>query len=76
MYSISISALYWLKYGHLNWLKQVGTLDTLVGLSDDLIKVDGFVEGVTRKISQYMGDVLEDQKVKITAVKASSFIVA
>lgn len=36
---------------------QVGTLDQLVGLSDDLGKLDGFVEGVTRKVAQYLGEV-------------------
>lgn len=37
---------------------QVGTLDQLVGLSDDLGKLDGFVEGVTRKVAQYLGEVI------------------
>lgn len=36
---------------------QVGTLDQLVGLSDDLGKLDGFVENVTRKVAQYLGEV-------------------
>ncbi|EDV28606.1 V-type proton ATPase subunit C [Trichoplax sp. H2] len=44
---------------------KVGTLDTLVGLSDDLVKVDGYVEGVTRKLTQYMADILEEQKDKL-----------
>lgn len=44
---------------------KVGTLDQLVGLSDDLGKLDTFVEGVTRKVAAYLGDVLEDQKDKI-----------
>ena len=43
-----------------NW--QVGTLDQLVGLSDDLGKLDVFVEQVTRKVANYLGDVLEDQR--------------
>ncbi|XP_078481292.1 V-type proton ATPase subunit C 2-like [Ciona intestinalis] len=41
---------------------KVGTLDALIGLSDDLGKLDIFAEGVCRKVSSYMGDVLEDQK--------------
>lgn len=44
---------------------QVGTLDQLVGLSDDLGKLDGFVEQVTRKVAQYLGEVLEDQRDKL-----------
>ncbi|XP_056638488.1 V-type proton ATPase subunit C isoform X1 [Diorhabda carinulata] len=44
---------------------KVGTLDQLVGLSDDLGKLDGFVEQVTRKVAHYLGEVLEDQKDKL-----------
>ncbi|CAH2007263.1 unnamed protein product [Acanthoscelides obtectus] len=44
---------------------KVGTLDQLVGLSDDLGKLDGFVEQVTRKVAQYLGEVLEDQRDKL-----------
>lgn len=48
------------------WLLfQVGTLDQLVGLSDDLGKLDGFVEQVTRKVASYLGEVLEDQRDKL-----------
>lgn len=39
---------------------RVGTLDTLVGLSDDLGKLDLYCEGISRKIAQYLGEVLED----------------
>ncbi|KAL8559350.1 hypothetical protein ACOMHN_045070 [Nucella lapillus] len=39
---------------------RVGTLDTLVGLGDDLAKLDVFSESITRKIAQYLGEVLED----------------
>lgn len=46
-------------------LFQVGTLDQLVGLSDDLGKLDGFVEQVTRKVAGYLGEVLEDQRDKL-----------
>lgn len=44
---------------------KVGTLDVLVGLSDDLNKLETFVESVTRKVSHYLGDVLEDQRDKL-----------
>lgn len=44
---------------------KVGTLDQLVGLSDDLGKLDGYVEQVTRKVATYLGEVLEDQKDKL-----------
>jgi len=37
----------------------------LVGLSDDLGKLDTFVEGVARKISAYLREVLEHQKDKL-----------
>jgi V-type H+-transporting ATPase subunit C len=40
-------------------------LDQLVGLSDDLGKLDAFVEQVTRKVSSYLGEVLEDQRDKL-----------
>lgn len=44
---------------------KVGTLDILVGLSDDLGKLDTYCEGVTKKIAQYLGDVLEAQRDKL-----------
>ncbi|KAK2149510.1 hypothetical protein LSH36_449g04015 [Paralvinella palmiformis] len=44
---------------------KVGTLDVLVGLSDELGKLDTFVESVTRKVSNYLGEVLEDQHNKL-----------
>ncbi|THD23283.1 V-type proton ATPase subunit C [Fasciola hepatica] len=44
---------------------KVGTLDVLVGLSDELAKLDTYAEGVARKVSQYMGDVLEEQRHKL-----------
>lgn len=44
---------------------KVGTLDQLVGLSDDLGKLDTYVEQSTRKIASYLGDVLEDQRDKL-----------
>ncbi|XP_068204050.1 V-type proton ATPase subunit C [Palaemon carinicauda] len=49
---------------HLPDLK-VGTLDQLVGLSDDLAKLDTYVETVTRKMAHYLAEVLEDQRDKL-----------
>lgn len=45
--------------------KKVGTLDQLVGLSDDLGKLDAYVETITRKVATYLGEVLEDQRDKL-----------
>ncbi|XP_023179506.1 V-type proton ATPase subunit C isoform X2 [Drosophila hydei] len=44
---------------------KVGTLDQLVGLSDDLGKLDAYVEQITRKVAMYLGEVLEDQRDKL-----------
>ncbi|XP_013388219.1 V-type proton ATPase subunit C 1-B [Lingula anatina] len=44
---------------------KVGTLDVLVGMSDDLGKLDAFCEGIARKVAQYLGDVLEEQRDKL-----------
>jgi V-type H+-transporting ATPase subunit C len=44
---------------------KVGTLDQLFGLSDDLNKLDNFVESVTRKVAQYLSEVLEHEKDKL-----------
>lgn len=44
---------------------KVGTLDQLVGLSDDLGKLDSYVETITRKVAGYLGEVLEDQRDKL-----------
>lgn len=44
---------------------KVGTLDVLVGISDELGKLDTYAENVTRKIAQYMGEVLEEQRHKL-----------
>lgn len=44
---------------------KVGTLDQLVGLSDDLGKLDAYVETITKKVAAYLGDVLEDQRDKL-----------
>ncbi|KAM4772257.1 V-type proton ATPase subunit C 2 [Rhinophrynus dorsalis] len=39
---------------------KVGTLDALVGLSDDLGKLDSFAESLIKKIAQYIGEVMDD----------------
>jgi len=39
---------------------KVGTLDSLMALSDDLGRVDGYVEGVARKIAQQLYEVLDN----------------
>ncbi|XP_033118590.1 V-type proton ATPase subunit C 1-A-like [Anneissia japonica] len=44
---------------------KVGTLDVLVGLSDDLGKLDNYVESMAHKIAHYLGEVLENQKDKL-----------
>ncbi|KFW86282.1 V-type proton ATPase subunit C 2, partial [Phalacrocorax carbo] len=44
---------------------KVGTLDALVGLSDELGKLDSFAESIMRKIAQYIGEVMEDSKDKV-----------
>lgn len=44
---------------------KVGTLDQLFGLSDDLNKLDSFVEVVTRKVAQYLSEVLDNEKDKL-----------
>ncbi|XP_061410083.1 V-type proton ATPase subunit C 1 isoform X1 [Lethenteron reissneri] len=44
---------------------KVGTLDVLVGLSDELAKLDTFVETVVKKVAQYMAEVLEDSRDKV-----------
>jgi V-type H+-transporting ATPase subunit C len=41
---------------------KVGTLDQLVGLSDDLSKLDAAAEQTTRKLVQYFGEVLEERE--------------
>lgn len=44
---------------------KVGTLDTLVGLSDDLAKLDAYVETVCRKLASCISDTLENKNVSI-----------
>lgn len=40
---------------------QVGTLDSLVGLSDQLVKLDPFVESLVRHVAQYIADILDPE---------------
>lgn len=54
-----------IKYMYFLHFPQVGTLDQLVGLSDDLGKLDIYVEQITRKVATYLGEVLEDQRDKL-----------
>ncbi|XP_039253925.1 V-type proton ATPase subunit C 2-like [Styela clava] len=44
---------------------KVGTLDSLIGLSDELGKLDSYSELVAKKVAGYMGDVLEGQRDKL-----------
>jgi len=44
---------------------KVGTLDTLVGLSDDLGKLDALCESIARKIAGYFSEVLEEKQDKV-----------
>ncbi|KAK9959275.1 hypothetical protein ABG768_009409 [Culter alburnus] len=39
---------------------KVGTLDVLLGLSDDLSRLDSYTEGVMRQTSQCLGEVMEE----------------
>ncbi|XP_068135193.1 V-type proton ATPase subunit C 2 isoform X1 [Hyperolius riggenbachi] len=43
---------------------KVGTLDALIGLSDDLGKLDVFAESIIKKIAQYIGEVMDDSAEK------------
>ncbi len=40
-------------------------MDQLVGLSDDLGKLDTYVESITRKIAAYLREILEGQRDKV-----------
>lgn len=44
---------------------KVGTLDQLVGLSDELTKADQYAESVTKKLVAYFADILEDKRDKL-----------
>ena len=41
---------------------KVGTMDTLMSLSDDLVKVDNFVESTTRRIGANLLSILNDSQ--------------
>lgn len=41
---------------------QVGTLDSLVALSDQLAKLDPFVESLVRRVAQYISDILDSEE--------------
>jgi len=43
---------------------RTGTMDDLYSLSDDLIKIDSFVEAAAKKISRQLKDLVEDNKDK------------
>ncbi|KAM4042245.1 V-type proton ATPase subunit C 2 isoform 1-T3 [Anomaloglossus baeobatrachus] len=43
---------------------KVGTLDALIGLSDDLGKLDTYAESVIKKIAQYVGEIMVDSAEK------------
>ncbi|XP_014647648.1 PREDICTED: V-type proton ATPase subunit C 2 isoform X5 [Ceratotherium simum simum] len=44
---------------------KVGTLDSLVGLSDELGKLDAFAESLIKRMAQSVVDVMEDAKGKV-----------
>eukprot|EP01135_Chromosphaera_perkinsii_P008605 Nk52_evm47s1401 gene=Nk52_evmTU47s1401 len=44
---------------------KVGTLDSLMSVSDDMIKVDQYMESVIRKLTSQIVDLLDDHKDKI-----------
>jgi len=44
---------------------KVGTIDSLLGLSDDLGKLDAHAEGVCQKVANYLSDVLEEHQDKL-----------
>lgn len=45
---------------------KVGTLDTLVGLSDDLAKLDTYAESVCRKLGTAIADTLETKNLNVS----------
>jgi len=51
---------------------KVGTLDSLMSLSDDLVKMDATVENITRKISGQLFDVLEPKADKYENLSINS----
>jgi len=51
---------------------KVGTLDSLMALSDDLGKIDAFVESVTRKIANQLHDVIESKTEKFDSLTVNN----
>uniref|UniRef100_A0AAR2KD08 V-type proton ATPase subunit C n=1 Tax=Pygocentrus nattereri TaxID=42514 RepID=A0AAR2KD08_PYGNA len=49
---------------HIPELK-VGTLDVLLGVADDLSRLDSYTEGIMRKTSQCMAEVMEQSTDKV-----------
>ncbi|XP_052002001.1 V-type proton ATPase subunit C 1-B [Xyrauchen texanus] len=47
---------------------KVGTLDVLLGVSDDLSKLDTFTEGVIRQTSQCLGEVMDEFSGKLLEI--------
>lgn len=41
---------------------KVGILDIIVSLSDEVIKQEALWQGMVKKVTQFMADVLEDSK--------------
>lgn len=37
----------------------------MVSLSDDLVRMDAFIQGVVKKVTQFMANVLEDSKDRV-----------
>jgi V-type H+-transporting ATPase subunit C len=51
---------------------KVGTLDSLMALSDDLVKIDSHVENIVRKISGQLFDVLEAKADKYESLSVNN----
>jgi len=51
---------------------KVGTLDSLMSLSDDLVKMDSHVENVTRKIAAQLFDILEPKADKYESLSVNN----
>eukprot|EP00126_Sphaerothecum_destruens_P013068 Sdes_comp22354_c0_seq1m20835 len=45
---------------------KVGTLDSLMSVSDDMVKIDQFMESVVKKLASHIFELLEDHKDKIS----------
>jgi len=51
---------------------KVGTLDSLMSLSDDLGKIDAFVENITRKIANQLHEVIESKTEKFDSLTVNN----